>query len=61
MVASPSLPASEAMYFIPGTPFNALSNGITTDFIKSSLFAPGYSAVIFTFGGEMDGNCVTGK
>jgi hypothetical protein len=49
------------MYFIPGTPLIALSSGIMTDLIMSSPFAPGYSAVIFTFGGEMDGNCVTGK
>jgi hypothetical protein len=28
--ASP-FPASEVMYFIPGTPFNALSKGIITD------------------------------
>ena len=49
------------MYFIPGTPFNARSNGITTDLINNSLFAPGYSAVILTFGGEIAGNCVTGN
>jgi hypothetical protein len=29
----PSFPASEVMYFIPGTPFNALSKGIITDLI----------------------------
>jgi hypothetical protein len=49
------------MYFIPGTPLIALSKGITTDLIKSSLLAPGYSAVIFTFGGEIEGNCVIGS
>jgi hypothetical protein len=49
------------MYFIPGTPFIALSSGITTDFMSNSLLAPGNSAVIFTFGGEMEGNCVTGN
>jgi hypothetical protein len=32
-----------------------------TDLIISSPFAPGYSAVMFTFGGEMVGNCVTGN
>ena len=61
MEASPSLPASEVIYFIPGTPFSPLSSGIITDLINSSLFAPGYSAVIFTLGGEIDGNCVTGS
>src|SRR6187397_1652668 len=61
MDATPSLPASEAMYFIPGTPLMALSRGITTDFINNSPFAPGYSAAIFTLGGEIDGNCVTGS
>ena len=55
MEASPSLPASEVIYFIPGTPFSPLSSGIITDLINSSLFAPGYSAVIFTLGGEIDG------
>jgi len=49
------------MYFIPGVPFRALSKGITTDFINNSLFAPGYSATTFTFGGEIEGNCVTGS
>ncbi len=43
------------------TPFRPLSRGITTDLIKSSLLAPGYSAVIFTLGGEIEGNCVTGN
>ena len=61
MVATPSFPASEAMYFMPGIPFMARSKGITTDFIINSPFAPGYSAVIFTFGGEIDGNCVIGN
>jgi hypothetical protein len=49
------------MYFTPGTPFNALSNGITTALIINSPLAPGYSALIFTFGGDIDGNCVTGN
>ena len=57
----PSLPASEAIYFTPGTPFNARSNGITTALIINSAFAPGYSATILTFGGDIDGNCVTGN
>jgi hypothetical protein len=39
----------------------ALSNGMITDLIINSPFAPGYSAVTFTFGGEMEGNCVTGS
>jgi hypothetical protein len=39
----------------------ALSRGITTDLIINSPFAPGYSAVTFTFGGDMEGNCVTGS
>ena len=41
ILASPSLPASEVMYFIPGTPFKALSNGIITDLIINSPFDPG--------------------
>ena len=57
----PSLPASDAIYFTPGTPFKALSNGITTALIISSALAPGYSATIFTLGGEIEGNCVTGN
>ena len=61
MEASPSLPASEAMYLIPGTPFIALSIGITTALIINSPLAPGYSATIFTLGGEIEGNCVTGN
>ena len=61
MEASPSLPASEAMYLTPGVPLMALSNGITTALIINSPLAPGYSAVIFTLGGDMDGNCVTGN
>jgi hypothetical protein len=32
-----------------------------TDLIINSPLAPGYSAVTFTLGGEIDGNCVTGK
>src|ERR1044071_2510634 len=59
--ASPSLPASEAMYLMPGTPLIALSIGITTALIINSPLAPGYSATIFTLGGEIDGNCVTGN
>ena len=58
---TPSLPASEAIYFIPGTPLIARSKGITTALIINSPFAPGYSADIFTFGGEIAGNCVTGN
>jgi hypothetical protein len=46
---------------MPGTPFIARSSGMITDFIINSPFAPGYSAVIFTFGGDIDGNCVTGS
>ena len=61
MVASPSLPASEAMYFIPGIPLIALSRGISTALVISSPLAPGYSAVTLTFGGEMEGNWVTGN
>ena len=61
MVAVPSLPASEAMYFMPGIPLIARSRGITTALIINSPFAPGYSALILTFGGEIDGNCVTGS
>jgi hypothetical protein len=61
MVASPSLPASDAIYFIPGIPLMALSNGIRTAFVISSPLAPGYSAVTVTLGGEMEGNCVTGR
>src|SRR6185369_16781774 len=59
--ASPSLPASEAMYLIPGTPLMALSIGITTALIINSPFAPGYSATIFTLGGEIEGYWVTGN
>ena len=58
---TPSLPASEAIYFMPGTPLIALSKGITTALIINSALAPGYSAVIFTLGGEITGNCVTGN
>ena len=61
MAAAPSFPASEAIYFTPGTPLMARSSGITTDFIINSPLAPGYSAAIFTFGGEIEGNCVTGN
>ena len=57
----PSFPASDAIYFTPGTPFNARSNGITTALIINSALAPGYSATIFTFGGDIEGNCVTGN
>ena len=56
IVASPSFPASEVMYFIPGTPLIALSSGMITDLIMSSPFAPGYSAVMLTLGGEIEGN-----
>jgi hypothetical protein len=49
------------MYLSPGIPLIARSIGMTTALMSSSPFAPGYSAVIFTFGGEMEGNCVTGK
>ncbi|MNY39418.1 hypothetical protein D3C86_1741010 [compost metagenome] len=49
------------MYFIPGTPLIARSRGIRTDLTINSPFAPGYSAVIFTLGGEMEGNCVMGS
>src|SRR5262245_18455118 len=59
--ASPSFPASEAMYLIPGMPLMALSMGMTTALIINSPLAPGYSAVIFTLGGEIEGNCVTGN
>src|SRR4029078_3116394 len=59
MVASPSLPPSEAMYFIPGTPLMALSKGMMTDLIINSPLAPGYSAETFTLRGDMEGNCVT--
>ena len=61
MVPSPSLPASEAMYFMPGTPLSARSSGKMADFTINSLLAPGYSTVTFTLGGEIEGNCVTGK
>ena len=61
IVASPSLPASDAIYFIPGIPLIALSRGMSTAFVMSSPLAPGYSAVTFTLGGEMEGNCVTGN
>ena len=53
---TPSFPDWGSIYFIPGTPFTALSRGIITDLIISSAFAPGYSAFIFTFGGEITGN-----
>ena len=59
--ASPSLPASLSIYFMPGTPLRACSNGMMTDFTSNSLLAPGYSAVTFTLGGEIDGNCVIGR
>jgi hypothetical protein len=39
----------------------ALSKGMTTDLIINSPLAPGYSAVTFTFGGDIEGNCVTGN
>jgi hypothetical protein len=32
-----------------------------TDLIINSPLAPGYSAITFTLGGDMDGNCVTGN
>jgi len=48
------------MYFMPGTPFTALSKGINTALVSSSLLAPGYSAEIVTLGGEIEGNWVTG-
>jgi hypothetical protein len=32
-----------------------------TDLIISSPFAPGYSAVTLTFGGDIEGNWVTGN
>jgi hypothetical protein len=46
---------------MPGTPLRALSRGMITDLIINSLLAPGYSAVTFTLGGEIEGNCVTGN
>jgi hypothetical protein len=39
----------------------ARSRGIRTALVISSPLAPGYSAVTVTLGGEMDGNCVTGR
>src|SRR4051812_23861399 len=59
--ASPSLPASEVMYFIPGIPLIALSRGMRTDLVINSPLAPGYSAVTLTFGGDIEGNWVTGN
>ena len=59
--ASPSLPASEAMYLIPGTPLMALSSGITTALTISSPLAPGYPPWYWPLGGEIEGNCVTGN
>jgi hypothetical protein len=41
VIEASSLPASDAIYFIPGTPLIALSKGITTDLINNSLFAQG--------------------
>ena len=38
---SPSLPALDSIYFMPGTPLRACSKGITTAFISNSLLAPG--------------------
>ena len=38
---SPSLPAFDSIYFIPGTPLRTCSKGITTDLISNSLLAPG--------------------
>jgi hypothetical protein len=49
------------MYFNPGVPLIALSRGMITDLIINSPLAPGYSAVTFTLGGDMVGNCVTGN
>ena len=52
---------SEAIYFTPGTPLIARSKGITTALIINSPLAPGYSAEIFTLGGDIEGNCVIGS
>jgi hypothetical protein len=49
------------MYFIPGTPLIALSNGTIAAFVTVSAFAPVYSMVTFTSGGAMAGNCVMGN
>jgi hypothetical protein len=49
------------MYFIQGTPFMARSKGTIAAFVTVSAFAPVYSMVTFTSGGDMLGNWVIGN
>ena len=58
---TPSFPASLLMYFMPGTPLIALSNGTIADFVTVSALAPVYSTVTFTSGGATLGNSDIGN
>jgi hypothetical protein len=49
------------MYVIPGTPFIALSMGVTTALAHTSALAPVYLVVTVTAGGAISGYCVTGN
>jgi hypothetical protein len=57
----PSLPETEDMYAMPGTPLIALSKGVTTAFTQASAFAPINLVVTFTSGGAISGNWVIGN
>ncbi len=57
----PSLPETEDIYAIPGTPLMALSKGVTTAFTHVSALAPVYFVVTVTSGGAILGNCVMGN
>ena len=57
----PSFPASEVMYFMPGTPLMAFSMGIIAALATVSALAPGYSIVTSTIGGAILGNKVIGR
>jgi hypothetical protein len=46
---------------MPGTPFMALSSGITTAFEQTSALAPVYLVVTATAGGAISGYCVMGR
>ena len=52
----PSLPDTEDMYAMPGTPLMALSNGVTTALMHDSALAPVYLVVTVTSGGAISGN-----
>jgi hypothetical protein len=46
---------------MPGTPFIALSRGVTTALTQVSALAPVYFVVTVTSGGAMSGNWVIGN